>query len=264
MPVTANDLGSVIAAFNWDRRRARTLFWVHFPLALVHLPLAFVFIGLPGFALFGWFALRSWRRWRNTRPVFELHENGITDRRNALPQRLRYDELTGYRIINRRWRFPFPFSFVRIHHIGLTARAGGKHFFVNEHLDGITHCVALLQQGMIRQRLPVLREQIANGMEARFGHLRVSGAGLHLAKKTLPRTSFGALRPGVWQVGRRQELALQLLDVEGKPWEILTRNELPDPALFILLLAELHEGIDVAVLLRDFCGLDMPASQAAA
>lgn len=40
------ELGARIAAFTWDRNRARRLFLVHFPLALLHLPLALVFVGL--------------------------------------------------------------------------------------------------------------------------------------------------------------------------------------------------------------------------
>ena len=63
---------------------------------------------------------------------------------------------------------------------------------------------------------------------------------------------IGTLRLGAWRVGRRQERALQILDGNGQPWDVVTRNELLDPALFILLAADRREARIAAGSCRKF------------
>src|SRR5690606_36821386 len=81
MSISTEALGAQVAAFGWDRKRSRRLFWIHFPLFVLHVPLAFAIIGLPGAFLFGYFALRSCCRWRAAAPVFVIHEHGFVVRR---------------------------------------------------------------------------------------------------------------------------------------------------------------------------------------
>lgn len=247
--------GECIAAFGWDRQRARTLLWVHGPLALLHLPLAFVIIGLPGFLLFGWFALRSFRRLRHRKPVFELYENGFVDRRQGLVRRYRYDALAGFSLIDVLWRFPFPLSFLRVENIGLVARIERRHFVVNEHVENIRACIALMQQGALRQRLAHAREVIDSGGQLRFGHLVMSPAGLHAGKRALGWDALADVRPGTWQTRRRTQPALQIIDAAGERWEIITRSELTEPALFLTLVGERRPAISTSALLQGFCDM---------
>jgi len=251
----STDKETPVAAFGWDRRRARTLFWTHFPLALLHLPLAFAVIGLPGFMFFGWFALRSFRRLRHGKPVFELYEHGFVDRRHGLVRRYRYEALAGYSLIDQLWRFPFPFGFIRIQHLGLVTRIERRHFVVNEHLENIRECIALMQQGALRQRFAHARQAIDAGSRLQFGHLGMSSAGLHAGKRVLGWASFADVRTGELRSRRRSEHALQIIDATGQPWEIVTRSGLTEPALFIALLAERQSAIDTHALLRDLCGM---------
>lgn len=253
MTISTDELGAPVAAFTWDRNRSRRLFWVHFPLFALHVPLAFVIIGLPGALLFGYFALRSFRRWRNPEPVFEIREHGFVDRRGALALRHRFEELAGYKYVDRVFRLAFPFSFVRMEGVALAAKLRGRYFYVNEHLAGIRECVLLLQEGIVKQRLPAARAAIRGNETLRFGALRMDGLGLHLGRRSLAWDRFGGLGIVVWRTRRWREPALQILDVAGTPWEALARSALTDPAVLVLLCAE-RRDFDAAPLLERLCG----------
>src|SRR5690606_24652623 len=107
MSISTEALGAQVAAFGWDRKRSRRLFWIHFPLFALHVPLAFAIIGLPGAFLFGYFALRSFRRWRRSGPVLEIHEHGFIDRRAGQALRHRFEALAHYTFIDRDVRLAF-------------------------------------------------------------------------------------------------------------------------------------------------------------
>lgn len=247
------ELGAPRASFAWDEQRARRMFWVHFPLFVLHVPLALAIIGLPGAFLFGYFALRFFRRWRNRAAVFEIYEHGFIDRRRALAVRHRFDRLADHMIIDRALRLPFPFSFVRMHGTALTAKLRGKHFYVNEHLADIRQCVALLQEGIVRQRLVIARDALARNETLRFGPFRMDNLGLHLDNRMLAWNTFGGLQIVMWRIGKRREPALRIFDIAGAQWDIATRNGLADPAVFMVLCAE-RRGFDAAALLESFCG----------
>ncbi|HLU61166.1 MAG TPA: DUF6585 family protein [Gammaproteobacteria bacterium] len=254
------DLGARIAAFHWDRKRARRLFLVHFPLALIHLPLAFAIIGLPGLLLFGYFALRSWRRWSSRTPAIELHEHGGVDHRGAHSVRFRYEELHRYQLINRVLRFPFPFSFLSMHGMALTASLRGRHFLVNEHIEDIAACIATLQAGILRQRLPTMRAALEAGEMLRFGPFAMSNAGISLGRRLLAWEQMAGVRGGSWQMGRQVDPALMFIDANGQRWDVATRSGLADPALFIALIAD-RKPLEPPTLLRDFCGLPESSMQ---
>lgn len=254
MSIRTEALGAQVAAFGWDRKRSRRLFWIHFPLFVLHVPLAFAIIGLPGAFLFGYFALRSFRRWRAVAPVFAIHEHGFVDRRGGPALRHRFDALAQYTFIDRDVRLAFPFSFIRLHGVALTAKLRGRHFFVNEHLASIRECVALLQEGIVRQRLPAARDVLNADGILHFGPLRMDRLGLHIGRRTLTWGEFRGLQLVMWRTGRRRrEPALRILDIAGAQWEIVARDGLADPAVFVLLCAE-RRKFDAAPLLDAFCG----------
>ncbi|NJO40977.1 MAG: hypothetical protein HC769_10645 [Cyanobacteria bacterium CRU_2_1] len=191
-------LGIPIAAFGWNRARAKLILWM-FGLMLPLFLLASLFlVGIPALCIgLAWMYVAICRL--RAGKVLFFYDYGIIDERKNIPQVIRYEEIQSLRMSIIQTRIILFWSITN--HIYTVELKNGQKLKFTEHLQNIEHIGMLLQQQITDCKLPEAIANFNQGIPIEFGNIKLNQEGVSINQKTLPwseleRITFSRSRYG--------------------------------------------------------------------
>ncbi len=223
-----DNLGNLLGELGWNKGIARSLLFVWLFLFLPFLLLllfSFILIGPFGFILLGYYIYQLYQagtRLLTTKPVLLVYEQGLIDGRKRSIQVIHYADIKNIYIA------------VVMSQYQLTLETQNKKKIkIDENIANVDHLRIILEEQILRQKLPDVIALYQQGNSVVFDNLQVSQTGLMAGKRILPWSEFGTA--DIQRSGKFVFLIIYQKDGKQE-WAAVRRNSLPNIALFLALV----------------------------
>ena len=232
------ELGHLLAEFNWHKSKAKWLFVIWSLMIFPSLISCLFLVGIPATVFSIYFARRSWQRWHSSQSVVLLYEYGLVDRRKAQPIILSYADIeTLLTAVIRMARVTSQIYTIQ-------TKDNLKIQF-DEHLAQIKELGYILQEQLVQHQLPQAIATYNQGLSISFQHLAVTSSGIVMGKRHLSWQDFDSAT--VLQTRTRKYIHI-FIEIKQKGqqrfWARLDQKTFPNVALFFALLDSIQNSIN--------------------